>query len=223
MLEPIHILNNSGAAFDVVIPAIKVTIYNATKKITPIIAAIRTPFGYELSNFSFFSGLMNRINSYDTSNYMNAVRDGDASVKFMYLIMLQTFLPLFFVIFYCFYYNKFSPYNSLINVFILLALLNPWFSTVQIRYMSVVVFFIKIVTISTFKGDKDVLKKMIWLVRISFLLFLISIYSSRTSLKVGYVSKICTSSFIELVQFHYTDEWINSNINARGDLKKSMK
>jgi hypothetical protein len=154
---------------------------------------------------------------------MNAVRDGDASVKFMYLIMLQTFLPLFFVIFYCFYYNKFSPYNSLINVFILLALLNPWFSTVQIRYMSVVVFFIKIVTISTFKGDKDVLKKMIWLVRISFLLFLISIYSSRTSLKVGYVSKICTSSFIELVQFHYTDEWINSNINARGDLKKSMK
>lgn len=176
-----------------------------------------------LSNFSFFSGLMNRINSYDTSNYMNAVRDGDASVKFMYLIMLQTFLPLFFVIFYCFYYNKFSPYNSLINVFILLALLNPWFSTVQIRYMSVVVFFIKIVTISTFKGDKDVLKKMIWLVRISFLLFLISIYSSRTSLKVGYVSKICTSSFIELVQFHYTDEWINSNINARGDLKKSMK
>lgn len=102
---------------------------------------------------------MNRINSYDTSNYMNAVRDGDASVKFMYLIMLQTFLPLFFVIFYCFYYNKFSPYNSLINVFILLALLNPWFSTVQIRYMSVVVFFIKIVTISTFKGDKDVLKK----------------------------------------------------------------
>ena len=45
-----------------------------------------------LSNFSFFSGLMNRINSYDTSNYMNAVRDGDASVKFMYLIMLQTFL-----------------------------------------------------------------------------------------------------------------------------------
>lgn len=112
-----------------------------------------------LSNFSFFSGLMNRINSYDTSNYMNAVRDGDASVKFMYLIMLQTFLPLFFVIFYCFYYNKFSPYNSLINVFILLALLNPWFSTVQIRYMSVVVFFIKIVTISTFKGDKDVLKK----------------------------------------------------------------
>ena len=38
---------------------------------------------------------------------MNAVRDGDASVKFMYLIMLQTFLPFVFVIFYCFYYNKF--------------------------------------------------------------------------------------------------------------------
>lgn len=188
-----------------------------------ILTLMGVAFTTLLSHFSFSSGLMNRINSYDTSNYMNAVRTGSASVKFMYLIVLQTFLPLSCFALYYFYYEKFAPYNSLINVFILLTLLNPWFSTVQIRYMSVVVFLIKIVAINAFKRDRKMFKCLIGLVRISFLLFLISIYTSRVSLKVGNMSKICSTSFIELVQFHYTDEWINSNINIQGDFKKNVK
>lgn len=48
MDEPMHILNNSGVAGDVVIAEINVTTYNKINKITPIMATILCPFVYEL-------------------------------------------------------------------------------------------------------------------------------------------------------------------------------
>lgn len=143
----------------------------------------------------------------------------DHSWRYKMMQMFSSLIQYACVIIYVLCYHKGRKESlALVNATLFLSFITLPFVTVQTRFMSVMINFIKIHFLVHFDGGVRMtryLKYMFWLVIISNLM---GLWSFRREFSISDFSMMSTSSSFEILTHTYDKQWIERNVDEDGDL-----
>ena len=184
-----------------------------------IIAAVFINSSYIISIFNmlpvdFVTHYMAYLDGYWAGEYLE-----DHSWKYRMMQMFTSLIQYACVIVYILCYHK-GRRNSLalVNATLFLTFITTPFVTIQGRFMSVMLNFIKIHFLTHFDGSWRMtryLKYMFWLVMISNLM---GLWGFRRQFAISDFSMMATSSSINILTHIYNQRWIDRNVSEDGDL-----
>lgn len=143
----------------------------------------------------------------------------DHSWKYRFNLWVSNAISYFCIIVFILQYKSIDKkYSSLANAMLVLVFLSVPFVSINVRFIAVMMYFIKISFLKIFDGSKKMvkyLKIMFWLTMISNIM---GLWSYRRQFIVSDFPMLLYSSSINILSHTYDSNWIEHNVATDGDL-----
>lgn len=162
----------------------------------------------------FVSSYIEYVDGYWASDYLN-----DRSWKYKIMLFIGNLIQYFCVLIFIMQYNKNDrKYTSLTNAMLLLATITTPFAAISTRFLSVMVYFIKVHLLVVYDGSKKMLKYLVLMFWLTMLSNIMGIWGSRRQISISDFPILFYSSFFHIMNHTYDDNWIHRNVAEDGDL-----
>lgn len=143
----------------------------------------------------------------------------DHSWKYRLMNILTSLIQYACVVIYILFYRKGQKESlALVNATLFLTFITIPFVTVQGRFMSVMINFIKIHFLTHFDGGLRMTRYLKWMFWLVIIFNLMELWAFRRQFVVSDFSMMATSSSIEILTHTYNEKWIDRNVAEDGGL-----
>lgn len=156
------------------------------------------------------------------SIYLDGYWAGEYLKDHSFLYRLQTLLVSLIsyaaAIIYIMTYKK-NQTASIVNAVLLLSALVAPFVTLATRFVGVLLLFIKIQFLTIYRQNARFHRYLVILFCLSIFSNLMGLWGSRRQLNISNMGIILYSSLPKILNYTYSEHWINSNVFDNGDFK----